>query len=429
MAFARDATRPGVVYAAASSDGMYRSENDGATWTVANTGLNARSVARIAADRGTGVVHIAAGELFRSTSSGAAWSLVPFEFMMDVASDGGQRVVALDWQSRVLRSANRGAAWTTTPGPPGFARLITYSADASWVFAVVEPDLVYRSPADGTSWELFCSGLPAGVFINGIVSTPDEILVSTSAGIWSGSGGAFSAELNGSVYSITADPQGGVWAVVWPTQVVHRGFATGPWTYTAPAPFVAYEARGHPSRPETLYLATTSGVLRSRDRGNTWEGFGLYGISVGTLAVGANSTVLHAGVSEGGVWERSLVDPTGFYPLAPCRAVDTRLLGSPLVGGGTRTFALAGACGVPADAKSVAVNRTVVNPGSDGSLNVFPGDEIEPLATAVTFRAGRARANNATLPVSQDGNASLNVRTTLASGSADFLIDVVGFYR
>jgi hypothetical protein len=197
----------------------------------------------------------------------------------------------------------------------------------------------------------------------------------------------------------------------------------------------ALSARGiralaaHPSRPEWLYAGTDDGVRLSTDGGQTWSSFGLAGRDVEALAFGANATLLHAGILFGSVWERSLVDLSGFYPLTPCRAVDTRLLGSPLVGAGTRTFALAGACGVPADAKSVAVNLTVVNPGSDGSLGVFPGDEIAPLANSVTFRAGRTRANNANLAVSQDGNASLNVRTTLASGSADFLIDVVGFYR
>jgi hypothetical protein len=184
----------------------------------------------------------------------------------------------------------------------------------------------------------------------------------------------------------------------------------------------------HPSRPDTLWLGDP-GVLRSTDGGATWLPFGLSGKMITDVSVGGNGAALHAGVIWGGAWERSLVDPSGFYLLPPCRAVDTRLLGSPLVGATTRTFALGGACGVPADAKSVAVNLTVVNPGADGSLNVFPGDEVAPLASTVSFRGGRTRANNAVLPVSQDGNAALNVKTTLSAGAADFLIDVVGYYK
>src|SRR5512137_1645898 len=83
-----------------------------------------------------------------------------------------------------------------------------------------------------------------------------------------------------------------------------------------------------------------------------------------------------------------------FYPVTPCRAVDTRnpsgASGGPaLVAGGARAFQLAGACGVPITARAVVTDVTVVNPSSAGDLAIFPSGTPSPTgATAINFKAG-----------------------------------------
>ncbi len=123
-----------------------------------------------------------------------------------------------------------------------------------------------------------------------------------------------------------------------------------------------------------------------------------------------------------------------FTPLAPCRAVDTRKpegpRGGPALGAAARSFALVGACGIPPDAKSVALNVTAVAPTHDGDLRLYAADTPAPVATAHSFRAGNTRANNAIAAVSSDGSAALAVQADMPVGGAvDVILDVVGFFR
>lgn len=116
---------------------------------------------------------------------------------------------------------------------------------------------------------------------------------------------------------------------------------------------------------------------------------------------------------------------TSFRTLPPCRALDTRDAAVPLAAGETRLVALAGVCGVPAGAASVAINVTVVNASSAGAMTLYPSGESLPGTSTVSFPAGRTRANNALLGLGADGK--LAVRCSIASGSADLIVDVTGY--
>ncbi|MEO6326718.1 MAG: hypothetical protein ABIT01_13275, partial [Thermoanaerobaculia bacterium] len=68
----------------------------------------------------------------------------------------------------------------------------------------------------------------------------------------------------------------------------------------------------------------------------------------------------------------------GFYPVIPCRVADTRNAPGPAGGpalpaNGSRTFAVAGSCGVPALARAVTGNVTVVSPAAPGDLRLYAG--------------------------------------------------------
>lgn len=119
-------------------------------------------------------------------------------------------------------------------------------------------------------------------------------------------------------------------------------------------------------------------------------------------------------------------EPLSFYTLTPCRLVDTRGPNSPaLQPGSLRTFALAGLCGIPATAKALSLNVAVVQPGSPGSLLLYPADRGTPLASTIHFPAGATRANNAILDLSADG--ALRVKTT--GGPVHFVLDVSGYFE
>jgi hypothetical protein len=122
-----------------------------------------------------------------------------------------------------------------------------------------------------------------------------------------------------------------------------------------------------------------------------------------------------------------------FFTLEACRLIDTRnadapLGGPALVGGSARTFALAGTCGVPASARSVAANVTVTQPAAPGHLTIQPADLAPPLASTINFSTGQTRASNAILRLSLDGSGSVTVENA-AGGPVHFILDVNGYFE
>jgi hypothetical protein len=153
-----------------------------------------------------------------------------------------------------------------------------------------------------------------------------------------------------------------------------------------------------------------------------WAGGGCFGTEPCTVTMDGATSISAMFLPSGGV---------GFHTITPCRVVDTRNAAGPYGGpalsaGAARAFAIAGQCGVPADASAVALNITVVNPSSAGSLTLYPGTGIVPGATTISFVAGRTRANNATVALI-DG--FLSVFDHQESGTTDVIIDMSGYYR
>ena len=127
--------------------------------------------------------------------------------------------------------------------------------------------------------------------------------------------------------------------------------------------------------------------------------------------------------------------PFRFFTLSPCRIADTRnvsgIWGGPsLPGNSIRTIPVAGRCGVPATARSVAVNLTFVNATDTGHLTLFPAGRVPPDASTINFRAGVARANNAILPLGDEGDVDVECVMPPGAGKrVDLVLDVSGYFE
>ena len=124
--------------------------------------------------------------------------------------------------------------------------------------------------------------------------------------------------------------------------------------------------------------------------------------------------------------------PASFHTVAPCRALDTRgtpgPAGGPAIGAGTnRAITLAGRCGIPYSATAVSLNLTVTQPAVAGNLRLFAGSTAPPLASALNYRAGQTRANNAIVGLGPSGDAT--VRCDQGGGAAHVVIDVNGYFE
>lgn len=125
--------------------------------------------------------------------------------------------------------------------------------------------------------------------------------------------------------------------------------------------------------------------------------------------------------------------PGGFYPLPPCRIVDTRGPAGPwgrprLQAGEVRVFVVAGRCGIPHDAAALALNVTVAGPDSAGFVSLFETGAPRPNTYTTSFNAGRVRANN-TIAKLTGHPPSLAVYSGAAAGGLDLILDVFGYFK
>jgi hypothetical protein len=131
-----------------------------------------------------------------------------------------------------------------------------------------------------------------------------------------------------------------------------------------------------------------------------------------------------------------------FFPLTPCRLVDTRLGGGILAGGTNRAFETQGnlsaqggsatGCGVPGvDPAALAVTITAVNPQGAGNLRAYPSAGAVPNASVVNYALpgqGLNLANTTIVPLTQDPLQANEFAIQADVSSTHVVVDVVGHY-
>lgn len=124
-----------------------------------------------------------------------------------------------------------------------------------------------------------------------------------------------------------------------------------------------------------------------------------------------------------------------FYPLNPCRIIDTRpayappdigaLFGAPsLAADSARAFPVpSGRCPVPAGAKAYFVNITAIPTSQLGYITAYPTATLRPYASTLNSWDGRIVANGAIVPADPNGSISL-----YASSGTDVAVDILGYF-
>ena len=130
-----------------------------------------------------------------------------------------------------------------------------------------------------------------------------------------------------------------------------------------------------------------------------------------------------------GYFQLAGMSTLAFYPVAPCRVVDTRNpngpLGGPYISGNTsREFpVLSSDCGLPNSALAYSMNFTAVPHGPLGYLTVWPSDQQQPYVSTLNAYSGQVTANAAIVSAADNGDISAFV-----SDDSDLVIDVNGYF-
>src|SRR5208337_2805277 len=119
-----------------------------------------------------------------------------------------------------------------------------------------------------------------------------------------------------------------------------------------------------------------------------------------------------------------------FFPLMPCRVIDTRLgQGGPALQGQTEyDYAVQGICGISSSAKAYSFNFTVipVNNVPVGYLTVWPQGEMQPNVSTLNDYTATVVANAGIVPAG--GNGGKIAAYVYTTGQANLLVDVNGYF-
>jgi len=115
-----------------------------------------------------------------------------------------------------------------------------------------------------------------------------------------------------------------------------------------------------------------------------------------------------------------------FYPLTPCRIIDTRNgNGGALQAGVERDYTIAGQCGIPSEAAAYSFNVTVL-PAAGGLdyLTVWPKGESRPTVSTLNDNTGTVVANAAIVPAGSENATAFYAH----SNATNMLLDVDGYF-
>ena len=126
-----------------------------------------------------------------------------------------------------------------------------------------------------------------------------------------------------------------------------------------------------------------------------------------------------------------------FYPLPPCRVLDTRLtsnggsfppdstFGSPSLDGvNGRSYPIpSSSCGAPASAAAYSFNLTAVPQGALGFVTAWPTGQTQPFVSTMNSYDGTVLANAAIVPAGTAGAVSF-----FASNPTDLAVDINGYF-
>ncbi len=123
-----------------------------------------------------------------------------------------------------------------------------------------------------------------------------------------------------------------------------------------------------------------------------------------------------------------------YYPLTPCRVIETRIdyrtppgpFGPPTMAKGqTRSFQFPATpyCQVPAGATAYSATLTVVPPQPLPFMTLWPAGGSQPNVSSINSFVGRILANNVIVPASANGSIDV-----YAFDRTDFIVDINGYF-
>lgn len=155
---------PSTLYAGLDVGGVFRSQDGGATWSFAGTGLNLDStiVSLVVDARRPDTLWVATRQgIYRSVNGGASWDLLRTGLTEAIVQEprSGALYAAM-WDSPVLRSLDGGASWQQLSASPRNAFTLAIDPSHPQTLYAGGPSGVAESVNGGAKWISLSRGLP-----------------------------------------------------------------------------------------------------------------------------------------------------------------------------------------------------------------------------------------------------------------------------
>jgi hypothetical protein len=181
----------------------------------------------------------------------------------------------------------------------------------------------------------------------------------------------------------------------------------------------------------------TGGQLPTASTLNSYDGRVVANAAIVAAGTGGAVSVFVSDATEviidiNGYFDESSPNGLAFYPVNPCRMMDTRagqgftgLYGPPSLPTGTsRTFSpVQSGCNIPATARAYSVNATAAPHGPLTYLVAWPAGQPLPTASTLNSFNGSIVANAAIVPAGTNGAVSVYV-----SDRSDVFMDINGYF-
>jgi len=255
---------------AGTTDGVFRSTDNGLTWSILNTGLTNTNVWSLAI-AGSNIFAGTAKGVFRSNNNGLTWESTDTKLAnMGIESlhSTGILLFAGTSGNGVFRSSNNGTVWTSASSGITDNYIFTVTSNGSTIYSGTGMG-VFSSTNNGITW---------APLSNGVYPIVRALIISNGNIFAGGAGGIYRSIDNGSSWSEVNNGIPETTIIVNFTEYYSNIFACG-W----------------------------AGVWFSTDSGSTWSNISIglpFDWEVHSLVI--SETMIFAGVYHNGIWKRSL---------------------------------------------------------------------------------------------------------------------------
>ncbi len=305
---------------------------------------------------------------------------------------GGTTVTLTQAGSPCVYALNVNRTTIVSTGDAGGVGNVTSQAGCAWEASSDVPWIVLSG----------ASGTGTGTF--GFTILPNNGPQTRTGIIYAGDKAAVLLQAGGAACTYTVSPQ---------SLSLAQSGATGPITVTTGA--------------GCAWTATSSSAnLNLSPQAGTGNGTVTFVAGPNLAASAVTSQLTIAGITVPVTQSGSANISLRYTPVTPCRAVDTRLgSGGRFSAGETRAYPLFSApCGIPNNARAVAMNVTAVPPGPLSYVTAGPASAPLPLVSTLNSFNGRVVANFAIVPAA----FSTVAVQFFASNATDLIVDVMGYF-